>query len=151
MPNANDFLILAARDYTLCCKVEEDFPQEYAVTAACFHMQQAIEKQLKALILSSGETTEFTHNITKLANRCEDLGIELPEKLDDIADTLTMWESSCRNDPSIVFSEKEYSKAKSVYSDLKIQISNMLSGINCDDNNADEIEDGESDGLQPMM
>ncbi len=151
MPNANDFVILAERDYTLCCKVEEDFPVEYAVTAACFHMQQAIEKQLKALIMFCGETPEFTHNIAKLAKRCEELGIELPEMLDDIYDTLTMWESSSRNDPSIVFSEIKYSKAKNVYSDLKIQISNILSDSRCDDNNAGEIEDGESRGLQPTM
>lgn len=151
MPNTNDFVILAARDYTLCCKVEEDFPDDYAVTAACFHMQQAIEKQLKSLILSRGETPEFTHNITKLAKRCEDLGIELPEMLDDISDTLTLWESSVKNDPFIVFSEKKYSKAKTVYSDLKIQISNMFYGFKNDENFTDEIEDGLSDGLHPAM
>lgn len=146
MSSANDFVILAARDYTLCCKVEEDFPDDYAVTAACFHMQQAIEKQLKALIISRGETPEYTHNITKLTKRCVDLGIELPEMLDDISDTLTMWESSVRNDPFIVFSERKYSKAKTVYSDLKTQISNILDGCN-----NDEIDDGESEGLQPTM
>ena len=146
MPNTNDFVILAARDYTLCCKVEEDFTDDYAVTAACFHMQQAIEKQLKALIISRGETPEFTHNITKLAKRCEDLGIELPEKLDDIADTLTTWESSVRNDPSIVFSEMKYSIAKTIYNELKTRISNILDGYK-----NDEIEDDESEGLQPIM
>ena len=146
MSGANDFVILATRDYTLCCKVEEDFPDEYAVTAACFHMQQAIEKLLKALIISRGETPEYTHNISKLAKRCEDLGIELPEKLDDISDTLTMWESSVRNDPFIVFSETKYSKAKIVYGDLKTQISNILAGCK-----NDEIDDGESEGLQPIM
>ena len=141
MSSANDFVILAERDYTLCCKVEEDFPDEYAVTAACFHIQQAIEKQLKALIISCSVTPEYTHNISKLAKRCEDLGIELPEKLDDISDTLTMWESSVRNDPFIVFSERKYSKAKTVYSDLKTQINNRLEGCNND----------ESEGLQPIM
>ena len=146
MSSANDFVILAERDYTLCCKVEEDFPDEYAVTAACFHMQQAIEKLLKALIISRGETPEYTHNITKLAKRCEDLGIALPVMLDDISDTLSMWESSVRNDPVIGFSKTKYSKAKIVYGDLKTQISNILDGCN-----NDEIDDGESEGLQPIM
>ncbi len=143
MLSVSDFITLAARDYTLCCKVEEDFPDEYAVTAACYHIQQAVEKQLKALILLYGEAPEFTHNIVKLAKKCEDLGIVLPEVLDDISDTLTMWESSMRYDPFIAFSEKKYSKAKIVYDELKTQINDFL-------NSMDQDED-ESEGLQPTM
>lgn len=143
MLSVSDFITLAARDYTLCCKVEEDFPDEYAVTAACYHIQQAVEKQLKALILLYGEAPEFTHNIVKLAKKCEDLGVVLPEVLDDISDTLTMWESSMRYDPFIAFSEKKYSKAKIVYDELKTQINDFL-------NSMDQDED-ESEGLQPTM
>jgi len=151
MSSVYDLETLAARDYALCCKVEEDFPDEYAVTAACYHIQQAIEKQLKALIMSRGEVPEFTHNIVKLAKKCEDLGIELPELLDDISDTLTMWESSVRYDPFITFSEKKYSKAKIVYNELKMQISNILDSFKNNEIDEDEIDDGESEGLQPTM
>ena len=143
MLSVHDFVTLAARDYALCCKVEEDFPDEYALTAACYHIQQAVEKQLKALILLYGETSEFTHNIVKLAKKCEDLGIGLPEVLDDISDTLTMWESSMRYDPFIAFSEKKYSKAKLVYDELKTQISQFLDNMVQDED--------ESQGLQPTM
>lgn len=148
MLSVPDFITLAARDYVLCCKVEEDFPDDYAVTAACYHIQQAVEKQLKALILLYGETPEFTHNIVKLAKKCEDLGVVLPEVLDDISDTLTMWESSMRYDPFIAFSEKKYSKAKIVYDELKTQINNLLNSMNPD---ADETAEDESEGLQPTM
>jgi len=148
MLSVSDFITLAARDHALCCKVEEDFPDEYAVTAACYHIQQAVEKQLKALILLYGEAPEFTHNIVKLAKKCEDLGIVLPEVLDDISDTLTMWESSMRYDPFIAFSEKKYSKAKIVYDELKTQINDFLNSM---DQGEDEFEEDEPEGLQPTM
>jgi len=148
MLSVSDFLTLAARDYTLCCKVEEDFPDEYAVTAAYYHIQQAVEKQLKALILLYGEAPEFTHNIVKLAKKCEDLGVVLPEVLDDISDTLTMWESSMRYDPFIAFSEKKYSKAKIVYNELKTQINDFLNSMDQDE---DDIDEDGSEGLQPTM
>lgn len=151
MSSVYDFVTLAARDYALCCKVEEDFPDEYAVTAACYHIQQAIEKQLKALIMAYGEAPEFTHNIVKLVKKCEDLGIVLPETLDDISDTLTMWEASVRYDPFISFSDKKYSKAKIVYGELKTQISDILSAFSHDEKDECEIEEAESEGLEPTM
>ena len=132
MTDSNDFLILAERDYKTCLLVEREFPDEYAVTAAAYHMQQAIEKALKGLILMYGETPEFTHNIAKLRVCSERLGIELPEELEDISDTLTAWEATLRYDPFIDFSEKKYDKAKKIYErlykDLKQEI-NMVQNI----------------------
>lgn len=118
MPDSNDYLILAERDYKTCLLVEKEFPDEYAVTAAEYHIQQAIEKILKGLILMYGETPEFTHNIAKLRVRLKQLGASLPEELEDISDTLTFWESSVRYDPFIDFSEKKYMCAKKVFNEL---------------------------------
>lgn len=118
MPNSNDYLILAERDYKTCLLAEKEFPDEYAVAAAAYHMQQAVEKVLKGLILIFGETPEFTHNISKLRVHLSKLVPELPEELEDISDTLTVWESNLRYDPFIDFSEKKYAAAKKVYLEL---------------------------------
>ena len=138
MQSARDFQILADRDIKVCCKVEEDFPDEYAVTAASYHIQQAVEKTLKALIMLYGEQPEFTHNIVKLADRCEKLGIELPEALEDISDTLTLWETASRYDAFVAFSSKKYTKAKEVYTALSEKLFLILGAIEDSEESEDE-------------
>lgn len=118
MRNDNDFLILAERDYDLCLRVEKDFPKEYAISAASYHIEQAIEKLLKGLILVYGETPEYTHNIAKLKVHAKNIGIELPNDLEELADTLTMWEATVRYDPFIDFSQSKYDRCKCVYEEL---------------------------------
>ena len=129
MPDSNDYLILAERDYKTCLLAEKEFPDEYAITAAAYHMQQAIEKVLKGLILIYGETPEFTHNIAKLHVHLSKLGMELPEELEDISDTLTAWESNLRYDPFINFSEKKYTVAKNIYCELFESLKHEISII----------------------
>lgn len=129
MPDSNDYLILAERDHKTCLLAEKEFPDEYAITAAAYHMQQAIEKILKGLILIYGETPEFTHNIAKLQVRLSKLGMELPEELEDISDTLTLWEANLRYDPFINFSEKKYAVAKKVYCELSERLKHEISLI----------------------
>lgn len=129
MPDSNDYLILAERDYKTCLLAEREFPDEYAITAAAYHMQQAIEKILKGLILIYGETPEFTHNIAKLRVHLSKLGMELPEELEDISDTLTAWETTLRYDPFINFSEKKYAAAKNIYCELSERLKHEISLI----------------------
>lgn len=129
MPDSNDYLILAERDYKTCLLAEKEFPDEYAITAAAYHMQQAVEKVLKGLILIYGETPEFTHNIAKLRVHLSKLGMELPEELEDISDTLTAWESNLRYDPFINFSEKKYAVAKNIYCELSERLKHEMSLI----------------------
>ena len=129
MLKSDELLILAERDRKLCKRIEGDFPDEYAVSAAAYHMQQAIEKLLKGLILINGEEPAYTHNITKLIGHCQRLDIEIPEELDDISDTLTLWETNSRYDPYMDFSQKKYDKAKKMYDYLYEKLSQELDEI----------------------
>ena len=149
MPGAHDFQILADRDYKVCRKLEEEFPDAYAVTAAAYHIQQAVEKLLKGLILLHGETPAFTHSILKLADQCQKMGLELPAELDDIAEALTLWESTSRYDPFVSFSEKKYKKAKAVYLRLEQSIEQADGEIQGAPNAAeDEMEEDQGSNLQ---
>lgn len=127
MISSNDFWVLAERDYKLCLRLEGDFPDEYAVSAATYHIQQAVEKVLKGTILFLGGEVEFTHNVIKLITQCEQLGEIIEEDLKDIADTLTIWETTNRYDPFINFSQKKYNTAKASYVDLSNKLTQQLS------------------------
>ena len=73
---------LAECDYKLCLLSEREFPDEYAIRGAVYHLQQAIEKMLKAIIIYNGETPEFTHDIYHLAQHCKKFGEAFSENLE---------------------------------------------------------------------
>ncbi len=121
-----DLLSLSECDYLACKAMEEHFPDEFAVRTALYHLQQATEKVLKAVILFNGEYPAFTHDIDKLAEHCKKLGEALPEELDDISDSLTLWESKSRYDPYITFSKAKYDKAKKAYEEIFASIKKRI-------------------------
>jgi len=51
----------------------------------CFHAQQAVEKSLKAVLISHNVEPPYTHDIAKLISAIEASGIEWPDRLDDAA------------------------------------------------------------------
>ncbi|MFW5755959.1 MAG: HEPN domain-containing protein [Tangfeifania sp.] len=58
-----------------------------ALSSVCFHCQQAVEKYLKAYLISNGKEIKKTHNIEFLLSECEDFdsdfaGID-PKNLSD--------------------------------------------------------------------
>lgn len=114
-----ELIKLAESDIYACEKAEPDLPDEYAARIVSYHIQQAVEKVLKAYISFYGENPPYKHDIAELCDIAEGLGIELPPESKDIADTLTLWESKARYDPYISFSIPKYEKAKTVYEVLR--------------------------------
>lgn len=114
----DNLLVLAEGDYKMCLLAEKGFPDEYAVRGAVYHLQQAIEKALKAAVLISGETPPFTHNIAVLAQQCNKLGMELSEEFETVYDAVSFWESSSRYDPYFSFTEASYQTAKKLYCEI---------------------------------
>lgn len=120
---------LAEGDYKMCLLAEKDFPDEYAVRGAVYHLQQAIEKVMKAAVLLNGETPPFTHNIGTLAARCKKLGVSFSEEYEAVYDAVSFWESSSRYDPYFTFTEKAYQQAKGLYMEAAEKIKTILEGI----------------------
>lgn len=127
--NCNELLILADRELKVCETAEEAFPEEYAVSAAAFHIHQAIERLMQGLIIEKGAEPDHTHNIARLTSQCQRNGIDIPEELYDISDTLTLWELLSRYDPYMEFSQRKYDVAKKVYGILYDKLYNELNSL----------------------
>lgn len=140
----DDLVKIAECDYMACKAIEEHFPDEFAVRTALYHLQQAVEKLLKAVIIYNGEHPAFTHDIGKLADHCKALGENFSDNLDDISDSLTLWESKSRYDPYISFSKKKYDKAKNIYDEIHTKLMQEIAPI-YENEEAEEYDLDESD------
>ncbi len=140
---AKDMLNLADFDYQMCLMAEKEFPDEFAVRGALYHLQQAAEKKLKALILLGGENPPHTHDISRLIRHCQQLGFDIYDFAEDVADSMTLWESKARYDPYIDFSERKYNKAKEVFERLSSMADEQLNAIEAvhNDSSKDTQED----------
>jgi len=63
---------------------------------ACFHAQQAVEKLLKAFLVSRGAEITKTHNIARLIERCREIDPEFERLYDMEADRLTEYAVEAR-------------------------------------------------------
>lgn len=65
--DAEKMLHLSECDFKVCVDLEKQFPQDHAVRAAAFHLQQAVEKMLKSAIRYNGGVPADTNDIGYLA------------------------------------------------------------------------------------
>ena len=101
------------------------------LTLPCmFHLQQMLEKLLKALIISSGEPIERTHDLDRLAQIA---GVEEIEGLFDLCDVLNLFAVNGRYpgdlpDVSILEARRYYEHADAVGVELLQRIKGYISG-----------------------
>lgn len=117
-----DLLDIAEYDMVTCKRLESFLPEEFAARGCSFHIQQAIEKVLKAYIMQITVEPPATHNIQGLLEiiKCSSYPFDnkLCDTIEDISDTLTVWAESGYSYHNS-FSERKYNKAKKLYNDLK--------------------------------
>lgn len=73
---------------------------EAYMNAVAYHLQQAVEKALKAFLECAGVTVPNTHDIDKLVRMSRDNGSQavVTEWVKEKADMLTRWETDTRYD-----------------------------------------------------
>ncbi|MCI7130405.1 MAG: HEPN domain-containing protein [Lachnospiraceae bacterium] len=71
---------------------------ERHINNVAYHLQQAVEKTLKAFLQNNGMSDLFTHDITKLVKMSANNGSKavITDWIDEHSDTLTRWEAETR-------------------------------------------------------
>ena len=54
------------------------------LSTACFHCQQAVEKALKAFLVSRGVAFERVHSLPYLLDLCDEAGLDIAEQRDGV-------------------------------------------------------------------
>ncbi len=115
---AEEYFNIAERDRRLCKVVEEYLPEEFAQASALFHMQQAIEKMLKALWIINGKKPNPHNSMIFMLADSSVIKDALPEELSEMDDTIGLWEEA-GYELDVPFDRDEYESAKRIYTSLK--------------------------------
>jgi HEPN domain-containing protein len=82
LEQARRLLAVADRDYRALCGMED--PAVFSDEIFGFHVQQAVEKALKAWLCALGGPFPRTHDLDELGALLEETGQELPEFLSPV-------------------------------------------------------------------
>ncbi|MGL4345623.1 MAG: HEPN domain-containing protein [Cellulosilyticaceae bacterium] len=88
----------------------EDIQDEIYLNYIAYHVQQSVEKMLKLQVELLGEEYPRSHNIAVLVDRCLDLGVDIPELIQDYDVIITEWATGTRYDSSFVTSKRQLQK-----------------------------------------
>jgi len=97
----------AEEDMLLLEKIVDD--EDISSEIVGFHAQQAIEKLLKALLISKIISFRRTHDLGELTDICSEHGIEVPDELYDV-DELTPFAVEYRYDIFTLPSSEKFSR-----------------------------------------
>ncbi len=80
--------------------LEKPQNDEAYMNSVAYHLQQAVEKTLKAFLECVGVTVPNTHDISRLVRMSQNNGsrVVITEWIDDKSDMLTRWETDTRYD-----------------------------------------------------
>ncbi len=121
----SDLLTQATRDMQVVSALWASLPDVWAMQAIMFHLQQAAEKLLKLLCMNYIGTYPRTHDIRELMNMLQNK-IELPEDLDTIADSLTLWAVKVRYNSNTLASLRLLTLAREVERKLEKLVLDMM-------------------------
>jgi len=79
LEQARNFLSIASRDYRALCGMED--PEVFSSEIFGFHVQQAVEKALKAWMCILGVPFPRTHDLDELGALLEEAGQKIPKFL----------------------------------------------------------------------
>jgi hypothetical protein len=79
LEQAGNLLTIASRDYRALCGMED--PEVFSSEIFGFHVQQAVEKALKAWLCILGVPFPRTHDLDELGTLLEEAGQKIPEFL----------------------------------------------------------------------
>ena len=82
LDHAGNLIIMARKDLTALCAMYD--PTSFAIEVFGFHVQQAVEKALKALLCCAGVAYPRIHDLDELARLLQQANQELPEGSRDL-------------------------------------------------------------------
>jgi HEPN domain-containing protein len=92
-------------------RAKQDKPEDVLYEDLCFDAQQAVEKALKALLVSRGIAFRFVHDIGELMETISRGGIDVPEELRDAAELTGFAVEARYPGPFEAVSEDEWRRA----------------------------------------
>lgn len=113
----SNLLKAAEADYKMILCLWDDIDDEGTMQVVMFHFQQAIEKLLEVLIVESGGPLIYTCDISCLI-RLYPNADELPSKLIDLAELLTVWRFVTQCYFNLLTDVNTLEECKVIYNDL---------------------------------
>lgn len=105
--NRIDFLRRAKVDLKICKKTIRDWEDEIEIEIAAYHLQQALEKAMKHLIIIIGSDYPRTHEIKHLWSQLDALGYTPPEWIWEHRRLLTDFSDKTRYGERLISTQRE--------------------------------------------